>query len=98
MILEELRQQHPDLVAQVEAEARAAAAAPREGSADPVAEAVRAEQRRLQEIDEVAGTLDASLVREAKYGRNCLLRPGAVLPGCQAGRARRAGISWPLGG
>lgn len=69
MTLEELRQQHPDLVAQVEAEARAAAAAPQEGSTDPVAEAVQAEQRRLQEIDQVAGALDASLVQEAKYGK-----------------------------
>lgn len=69
MTLEELRQQHPDLVAQVEAQARAEAAAPPQGGADPVAEAVQAEQHRLQEIDEVAGALDATLVREAKYGK-----------------------------
>lgn len=69
MTLEELRQQHPDLVAQVEAEARAAAAAPPAGSADSVTEAVQAEQRRLREIDEVAGALDATLVQEAKYGK-----------------------------
>lgn len=68
MTLEELRQQHPDLVAQVEAEARAASVTPPSGGADPVAEAVRAEQRRLREIDEVAGALDATLVQEAKYG------------------------------
>lgn len=69
MTLEELRQQHPDLVAQVEAEARAATAASPAGGADPVAEAVQAEQRRLQEIDEVAGALDTTLVQEAKYGK-----------------------------
>lgn len=69
MTLEELRQQHPELVAQVEAEARAAAATPPAGGTDPVAEAVQAEQRRLREIDEVAGTLDAALVQEAKYGK-----------------------------
>lgn len=69
MTLEELRQQYPDLVAQAEAEARAAAAAPPADGADPVAEAVQAEQRRLREIDEVAGALDTTLVQEAKYGK-----------------------------
>ncbi len=65
MTLEELRQQHPDLVSQVEAQARASVAA----GPDAVSAAVQAEQRRLQEIDEVAGALAADLVQEAKYGK-----------------------------
>lgn len=59
MTKEELRAQYPDQVAEVEAEARAAA--------DTTA-AVQAERDRLSAIDEVAGLFDPELVREAKYG------------------------------
>lgn len=59
MTKEELRAQHPDQVAEVEAEARAAV--------DTTA-AVQAERDRLAGIDEVAGLFDPELVREAKYG------------------------------
>ena len=65
MTLDELRQQYPDLVSQVEEQARAADAP----GPDAVSAAVQAEQRRLREIDEVAGALDATLVQEAKYGK-----------------------------
>lgn len=65
MTLDELRQQYPDLVSQVEEQARAADAP----GSDAVSAAVQAEQRRLREIDEVAGALDATLVQEAKYGK-----------------------------
>ena len=50
MTLDELRQQYPDLVSQVEEQARAADAP----GPDAVSAAVQAEQRRLREIDEVA--------------------------------------------
>ena len=52
--IEELRAESPDLVAQVESEASAAA--------------VSAERSRLQAIDDVAGLFSADMVREAKYG------------------------------
>lgn len=56
--LAELRAAYPELTAELETEARAAGAA----------DAVNAEQRRLQEIDEVAGLFDDELVQAAKYG------------------------------
>lgn len=58
MTKEELRAQYPELVAEVEADARAAA----------VSAAVQAEERRMQEIDEVSALFDDELVQEAKYG------------------------------
>lgn len=54
MTKEELKAQNPDLYSQVKA--------------DGHAEAVQAEQKRLQEIDEVADLFDDALVAEAKYG------------------------------
>lgn len=62
MTMEELRAQHPELVAQVEADARAA------GNTEAINVAVQAEQKRIREIDEVAALFDADLVAEAKYG------------------------------
>ena len=53
--IEELRAENPELVSQVEAAART--------------EAARAEQERLQGIDEIAGLFNADMVREAKYGK-----------------------------
>jgi len=52
--IEELRAENPELVSQLESATRA--------------EAVQAEQTRLQEIDNLAGLFSADLVREAKYG------------------------------
>lgn len=61
MTAKELREKYPEEVAQVEAEARAAA--------DTTADAkVEAERKRMAEIDEVAGLFDPALVKEAKYG------------------------------
>lgn len=62
MDIKELREKYPDLVAQVEADARSAATAEATGNA------VLAEQKRIREIDEVATLFDAQLVQEAKYG------------------------------
>ena len=62
MTEQELRAQYPDIVAQVEANARAA------GNTEAVNAAVEAEQRRIQQIDEVACLYSEEMVREAKYG------------------------------
>ena len=62
MTEQELRAQYPEIVAQVEAAARAA------GNADAVNAAVQAEQNRIREIDEVACLYSEEMVREAKYG------------------------------
>lgn len=61
--VEELRQESPDLVTQIEESARAAAAADAGTSAAD-------ERRRIQEIDAIADQLDPALVEEAKYGEN----------------------------
>ena len=62
MTEQELRAQYPEIVAQVEANARAA------GNAEAVNAAVQAEQNRIREIDEVACLYSDEMVREAKYG------------------------------
>lgn len=63
MTLEELRAQEPDLVSQIEQDARNAAQT--QASAD----AVTAERQRLAEIDSIAATIpDQQLVHDAKYG------------------------------
>ncbi len=53
MTLDELRAQHPDLVNQIETAASAAGAT--------------AERQRIQAIDELAGTVDAALIADAKF-------------------------------
>lgn len=58
--VEELRTAYPELVAQAEKTASDAA----------VSAAVSAEQKRIQEIDSIAGLYDGALVSEAKYGEN----------------------------
>lgn len=63
MTKEELRAQYPELIAEVEADARAAV-----DTDAAVNEAVQAEERRLQEIDEVSNLFDDALVKAAKYG------------------------------
>jgi len=64
MTIEELREQHPELVAEIEAAARA--------SAEPgaIAAAVQAEQQRIQKIDAIAVLYDDAMVQAAKYGEN----------------------------
>ena len=58
--IEELRAENPDLVAQLVAAERAAERA----------DAIQAEQTRLQEIDDVASLFNPDLVRAAKYGEH----------------------------
>ena len=59
--VDELRQHFPDLVAQVEATAKA------EGEKDGVTKGATAERQRIQSIDEIANTVDPALVAKAKY-------------------------------
>ncbi len=59
--LEELRAEFPELTAQLEAEAKAAAVSGAAGD-------IEAERKRLQEIDALASVIDPALVQEAKYG------------------------------
>ena len=54
--VEELRAESPELVSELEAAVRA--------------DATRAEQERLQSIDDIAGLFSADMVREAKYGEH----------------------------
>ena len=63
MTLEELREKHPDLVAQVEADAKAA------GQTEAT-NAANAERQRLAAIDEVASLFTPEQVHEAKYGEH----------------------------
>lgn len=62
MTEQELRAQYPEIVAQVEANARAA------GNTEAVNAAVQAERDRIREIDEVACLYSDEMVHEAKYG------------------------------
>lgn len=55
----ELRKENPDLVAQIEAEAKTSVQTTAEN-----------ERRRIQEIDEIAAQFDAEIVAEAKYGKH----------------------------
>ena len=67
--IEELRAECPELVAQIEAQARAAAETPAgdgAGGGDPVA----AERQRIRDIDALAGVFDAATINEAKYGEH----------------------------
>ena len=68
--IEELRAEYPELVKQIEAEAKAAASADQKAAEQKaVFDAVQAERKRLQEIDEIASAInDPDLVKEAKYG------------------------------
>lgn len=84
---DELRAEYPELVAQLEREARAsavaAAGAPAPAATQPPAPAATAapaqdtdptaaERARIQAIDEIApNILDKKLVEDAKYGRPC---------------------------
>ena len=65
MTIEELRAKHPEIAAQIEAEARAACQTENQ---EAVNTAVTNERTRIQQIDEIASLFSDELVREAKYG------------------------------
>jgi len=60
--VDELRQESPALVPQIEEGARSAA------TKEAGKNAADAERRRIQEIDEIAAQFDPAIVQEAKYG------------------------------
>lgn len=64
MTLEEMRANHPDVVAQIEDDARNA-------QAQANADLVTAERQRLEAIDSIAASIpDQQMVHDAKYGDN----------------------------
>lgn len=64
MTIEEMRAAHPEVVAQIEQDARNA-------QAQVNADAVTAERQRIEEIDSIAASIpDQQLVHDAKYGEN----------------------------
>ena len=65
--VEELRNEFPELVAKIEADAREQVNAE---NAEAVNAAVSAERQRLEEIDKYGDLFSAELVAEAKYGEN----------------------------
>ena len=80
--LEKLRAENPELANALMAEAQAAAG---QDKLD-VSEAVKAEQRRIAEIDEISAIYDDETVKAAKYGDNaCTAREMAF-------RAARAAV------
>ena len=90
MTLEELRAQYPDLVAQIETAAAAAA-----DHSAAVQAAIRTERERLSQIDEVAGLFDPALVTEAKYGETACTAADLALRAAQA--AARQGAQFLTG-
>ena len=68
MNLKELKATYPELVNQIQEEARAAAQTEMETAVkNAVDEAVKAERTRMREIDSIANTVEQSLVVKAKY-------------------------------
>ena len=64
--LTELRAENPELAAEVEREIRAEMSASND---EALSQAVKAERKRLSEIDQIASSIgDDEIVREAKYG------------------------------
>lgn len=63
----ELREEYPELVAQIEADITEQVNA---GSNTATTEAVSAERKRIEEIDEISDLFDDELVKSAKYGEN----------------------------
>lgn len=66
MTIEELRAQHPELVAQIEETARNGV---QNQANQATADAVAAERQRIADIDSIAASIpDQTLVNDAKYG------------------------------
>ena len=84
MTIEELREQYPEMIAQVEAEARAAV-----DTTAAINAAVQNERERMAAIDEVASLFDPALVKEAKYGEHPCTAAEMALQAAQ--KAAKAG-------
>ena len=83
MTKDELREQYPDIIAEVEADARAAV-----DTADVVDAAVKAERDRIAEIDAIAGLFDENIVSAAKYGENTCTAQEMAYRAAQAAKAQ----------
>ena len=71
MDIQELTNAYPDLIKQIQDEAKATAQTENaEAVKDAVNDAVKAERERMTAIDSIANTVGAELVNEAKYGEN----------------------------
>jgi ATP-dependent Clp endopeptidase proteolytic subunit ClpP len=71
MDIQELKNAYPDLVTQIQDEAKATAQTENaEAVKNAVNDAVKAERERMKAIDSIAKTIGAELVNEAKYGEN----------------------------
>ena len=71
MDIKELKAAYPDLVNEIVEEAKATAQTERtEAVKNAVEEAVKAERKRIRDIDSIARTVGTDLVNEAKYGEN----------------------------
>lgn len=72
MTIEDLKRDNPELVSQIEAEAKAAAEKSAEDAVtEVVKDAVEKERARLRDIDAIASLFDPALVDEAKYASPC---------------------------
>lgn len=67
--VDELRAEFPELVSQIEAQARAAAETPA-GDGGESGDPVSAERQRIRDIDALAGLFDDETITEAKYGEH----------------------------
>ena len=78
--LAELRTENAELAAQVETDVRAMLT-------DEQNNAVDAERKRIQSIDEIAGLFDSDIVNEAKYGNPCTAAEMALRAAQKAAKA-----------
>ncbi len=88
--VQELRDEFPELTAQLEADVRASFADSVPQSR--VADATQAERQRIQEIDEVASMFSEELVAEAKYGPTACSAADLALRAAKA--AKTQGVSF----
>lgn len=80
MTVEELRQQYPDLVNEIEDKAKASV-----DTAGISAEAVAAERKRIEDIESIEASIkDKQLVHDAKYGENPMDAKDLALKAMQA--------------
>ncbi len=80
--LKELREEYPELVAELEQTVLAQAGQEKSAAAE-------AERCRLQEIDKVAALFDAELVRAAKYGEQACTAQELAYRAAQAAAEKR---------
>lgn len=91
MDINTLKAEYPELVEQIENEARQTAQSENTQAVEnAVSEAVKAERKRLQDIDSIAKTLSADLVNEAKYGEAPISASELALKALQEQQAKGA--------